>query len=116
LSGADLSQSQLENADFLSSEFGRPKHRCKMQDAKGQAIISPDELLNGKYDDGTHTIKFIRTKPRSKKELALIPERPRALLVLGEIGFQSHKYEGWDAGTKPSWKRRRSGERGGLLC
>jgi uncharacterized protein YjbI with pentapeptide repeats len=95
-SSADLSQTQLDGADFLCSEFGRPRHRCKMDDVKGlqQAILSSRELINGRYEDGRHMLKFTRTKPKSKKELALIPERPRALLVLGEPGFQTRKYEG----------------------
>jgi uncharacterized protein YjbI with pentapeptide repeats len=116
-SGADLSECQIDGADFLYSEFGRPRRRCKMDGVAGlnQAVISKDELCNGQFEDGKHVLKFRRTKPRSKKELALIPERPRALLVLGEIGFQGAKYEGWDDRTKPSWKRRtQRPERGGL--
>jgi hypothetical protein len=79
-----------------------------------QAIISSYELINGRYEDGRHIVKFTKLKPPSKKELALIPEKPRALLLLGMPGFQSGKFEGWDTGTKPSWKRPTRSERGGL--
>jgi hypothetical protein len=101
LSGADLSEAQVDGADFLYSEFGRPKHRCKMDDVKGlkQAVISSHELINGRYDDGRQIVKFTRIKPRSKKELARIPERPRCLLVLGDPMGPYQRYEGSDCGT-----------------
>jgi hypothetical protein len=73
-----------------------------------QAVISSSELINGKYEDGRHMVKFTKIRPRSKKELALIPEKPRALLVLGQPGFQWGKFEGWDTEPKPSWKPRRT--------
>jgi hypothetical protein len=96
LSGADLSEAQVDGADFLCSEFGKPKHRCKMDDAKGldQAVISSYELINGRYDDGRHIVKFTKIKPRSKEELARIPERPRSLLLLGDPLGPYQKYEG----------------------
>lgn len=89
LSGADLSEAQVDGADFLCSEFGKPKHRCSLDGVTGisNAVISPYELINGRYDDGRHVVKFTKIKSRSKKELARIPERPRCLLVLGTHAY-----------------------------
>ncbi|HEY2119978.1 MAG TPA: pentapeptide repeat-containing protein [Candidatus Acidoferrum sp.] len=85
LSGADLSQAQVDGADFFDTEFGGKRNRCKFDDATGvqQAAFSPQELINGRFND-KHLLKFIKTKPVSKKDLARIPERPRCLLILGD--------------------------------
>jgi hypothetical protein len=108
LSGADLWQTQVDGADFLYSEVSKPKHRCNLDGVTGidHAVISPYELINGRYDDGKH-VKYTKLKPRSKKELALIPERPRCLLVLSDPMGPFQKYEGSEYGNKPSWPRRR---------
>ena len=96
LSGADLSEAQIDGADFFCSEFGKPKHRCKMDDVKGlkQAVISSYELINGRYDDGKHVVKFTKVRGRSKEDLTRVPERPRCLLVLGDPMGPYQRYEG----------------------
>jgi len=37
---------------------------------------------------------------RKKEDFALIPERPRSLLILGDPMGPFQKYAGWDYGTK----------------
>jgi hypothetical protein len=67
-----------------------------MDDVKGlkQAVISSHELINGRYDDGKHVVKFTKIKSQPKKDLARIPERPRCLLVLGDPMGPFQKYAG----------------------
>jgi uncharacterized protein YjbI with pentapeptide repeats len=40
LSDADLSSSQIAGAEFYGTEFGKPKHRCRMQDVKAWNRLS----------------------------------------------------------------------------
>jgi uncharacterized protein YjbI with pentapeptide repeats len=74
-SSAVLSQCQIDGADFLCTEFGRPNHRCKMQDVKGQAVMSSEELINGAFND-KHVMKFKKTTLLTSPTK---PSRPRQL-------------------------------------
>lgn len=104
LSGADLYRAKVSGADFAATEFGRKSDRCNMNDVTGiqQAGISSYELIGGfRFNDGKKNFRFAKDKPI--KRAARAPVRPRALLVLGEVGFQGHKYE---ESSRP--KRRRA--------
>jgi hypothetical protein len=61
---------------YLYSEFGEPKHLCKMDDVKSfrHAIISSYDLINERYEDGRHVVKFTKVRRQSKKDLARVPK------------------------------------------
>jgi hypothetical protein len=73
--------------DLLSSQA------IKIDNIKGiqQAAISLRELVNGNFDTGRRMIKLTKTE-RLPKTASMQIRRPRALLVLSEVGFQGERY------------------------
>jgi hypothetical protein len=113
LSGADLHGAKVSGADFVATEFGRKSNRCDMTDAVGirEAIFDSRELIHkGKFNDGKDKkYKPTKLQPLSRAQQARLPERPRCLLVLGELGFQGLRYEGLNSNVqRPRASRRRS--------
>lgn len=108
LSGADLRGAKVSGADFSASEFGRRSCRCNMEGVTGiqQSAISSYELVGSKFNDGKKDFKFKKSKPLSPLQRLQLPERPRALLVLGEVGFQWNKYEGSSHSKQREFRRR----------
>jgi hypothetical protein len=109
---ASLVKAKIAGADLSCSEFGSKKNRCDMTDVVGtrEALFDSRELIHGgKFNDGKGK-KFKPTKlqPMSRSAQARLPERPRCLLVLGEVGFQGHRYEGSDRNVQRPRASRRS--------
>jgi hypothetical protein len=106
LRGAEVSFANADGANFFRANLdGCLMYRTQVRHARldEAKITHNSDIPNWRTSyGGDKPIK------RRKEDLARIPERPRALLVPGEIGFQGAKYEGWDHGTKTNrsrWQR-----------
>jgi hypothetical protein len=91
LRGAEVSFANADGANFFRANLDAClMYRTQVGRAKfGEAKITHDSDI-----PSCRTSYADKPIKRKREEFERIPERPRALLVLGEAGFQNHKYEG----------------------
>lgn len=103
LRDAEVSFANADGANFYKAELsGCLMYRTQVRRTNfEEAIITlASDIPNWRVPYADKRIK------RRKKEFDRIPERPRALLLLGDPMGPYQRYERSESNTKPSWKPR----------